>query len=284
MPNGGGKDKLEGTFDNRATVGELRFLAAAFDATVEPRYQKAFFEGVDHILEAQYPNGGWPQFYPLSRGYHRHITFNDGTMVGLMNFLREMAAGNTPFGFVDEKRRNEAKAAVSRGTLCLLKTQIKQDGKLTAWCAQHDEKTLEPAWARAYEPPSLSGSESVGIVRFLLSVDEPSAETIAAVEGAVEWFEKVAIQGVRVEEIRDEQGQRDKRVVADPSARPLWARFYELGSNRPIFLDRDSVVRYSLAEIGRERRGGYAWYGNWAENLVKREYPAWRAKHNLPPR
>jgi PelA/Pel-15E family pectate lyase len=283
-PYEGDKDKLQGTFDNRATIGELRFLGAAFEATGVPRYQKAVINAVDHILEAQYPNGGWPQFFPLSRGYHRHITFNDGTMIGLMSFLREVAEREPPFSFIDEKRCDAAKAALARGIDCILKAQIKQNRKLTVWCAQHDEQTLAPAWGRAYEPPSLSGSESVGIVRFLMSVQEPSREIVAAVEGAVQWFESIVIQGIRVEEVRDERGKRDRRVVTDPNAGPLWARFYELDSNRPIFLDRDSVVRYSLAKIGQERRGGYAWYGDWAEKLIKTEYPAWRAKHNLPNR
>ncbi len=56
-----GKSKdIDGTFDNGATTGELRFLARAFRATDEPRYKRAFLKGLDHILEAQYPTGGWP--------------------------------------------------------------------------------------------------------------------------------------------------------------------------------------------------------------------------------
>ena len=278
------KDNLEGTFDNGATTGELRFLALAFRATNESRYREAVLKGFHHILEAQYPNGGWPQFFPLSPGYHRHITFNDGAMVGVMTLLRAIAEGEPPLDFVDQERRAKAEAAVSRGLDCLLKTQVKQNGKLTVWCAQYDEKTLAPAWARAYEPPSLSGAESVGIVRFLMYVNKPTPEMIAAVEAAVEWFKSVAIYGMRCEQFTDVQGRKDRRIIADPEAGPLWARFYELGSNRPIFLDRDSVVRYSLAEIGQERRGGYAWYGEWADKLVAEDYPKWRVKHNLPNR
>jgi PelA/Pel-15E family pectate lyase len=282
QPYRGDKDKLEGTFDNEATTGELRFLASAFRATKEPRYREAFLKGLDHILEAQYPNGGWPQFYPPGPDYPRHITFNDGAMIGLMTLLGEIARGEPPCDFVDLERRDQAEAALARGIDCILKTQIRQHGKLAVWCAQHDEKSLAPAWARAYEPPSLSGAESVGIVRFLMSVEEPTAEIIAAIEGAVEWFKSVAIYGIRVEGFIDAQGRRDRRFVADPKAGPLWARFYELGSNRPIFLDRDSVVRYSLAEIGQERRGGYAWYGSWADELLAKDYPEWRSKHKLP--
>ena len=119
---------------------------------------------------------------------------------------------------------------MERGVDCVLRTQVQRDGQLTAWCAQHDEKTLAPAWARKYEPPSLSGHESAGIVRFLMEIERPTPAVIAAVEGAVAWFKAVAIHGVSVETFTDAEGRRDRRIVADPSAEPLWARFYELGT------------------------------------------------------
>ena len=129
---------------------------------------------MDYLLAAQYPNGGWPQFFPLRDGYYSRITYNDNAMVNVLTVLRDAAAGKPPYAFVDEARRVKARAAVSRGIDIILRTQLKQDGKLTAWCSQYDEKALAPAWARAYEPPSLSGSESVGIVRFLMEIEQPT--------------------------------------------------------------------------------------------------------------
>ena len=280
-PFDGKSEDLHATFDNSATTGELRFLARAFRATNEPRYQQAFLKGLSHILEAQYPNGGWPQYYPLSKNYHRHITFNDNAMVRILELLRDVSE-SPDYRFLKTEGRTKAEAAVIKGIDCILRTQIKQNGKRTAWCAQHDEKTLAPAWARSYEPPSLSGAESVGVVRFLMSLEEPTPEIIAAVEGAVEWFRSVAIHGMRLDKFTNAEGQDDRRIVADPDAGLLWARFYELGSNRPIFLDRDSVVRYAFSEIGQERRTGYAYYGNWAARLLTEEYPRWKEKHKFP--
>ena len=280
-PFDGNVDDLHGTFDNSATIGELRFLARAFRATNALRYREAFLKGFSHILEAQYPNGGWPQYYPLSKNYHRHITFNDNAMVRILELLRDVSE-SSDYAFLEMEYRTEAKAAVSKGIDCILRTQIKQDGKLAAWCAQHDEKTLAPAWARSYEPPSISGAESVGVVRFLMSVEEPTPEIIAAIKGAAEWFKGATIRGIRLETFTDAEGQQDKRVVSDPDAGPIWARFYELGSNRPIFLDRDSVVRYAFSELGQERRNGYAYYGSWAQRFLTDAYPRWKEKHNLP--
>ena len=278
-PFDGNSEDLHATFDNGATVDELRFLARAFRATNALRYKQAFLKGLSHILKAQYPNGGWPQHYPLSKGYSRHITYNDNVMSRILGLLRDISE-SSDYQFLKTEDRAKVAAAVTKGIDCILRTQIRQDGKLTAWCAQHDEKTLEPTWARSYEPPSLSGAESVGVVRFLMSIEEPTPEIINAVEGAVAWFRSVAIYGMRLEEFTDKNGKSDKRIVKDPDAGPLWARFYEINTNRPIFLDRDSVVRYSFSEIGQERRTGYAYYGKWAANLLTDEYRRWRVDNN----
>jgi len=263
-------DLTASTIDNNGTTLPMQFLALMVRETGEPRYRSAFERGIDYLLAAQYPNGGWPQFFPLREGYYSRITYNDNAMVNVLTVLRDAAAGKPPYAFVDQARRVKARAAVSRGVDIILRTQVRQDGKLTAWCAQHDEHTLAPAWARAYEPPSLSGSESVGIVRFLMDIEHPPPEVSAAIDGAVAWLRSVAIHGVRLEEFTGVDGRKDRRLVSDPTAAPLWARFYELGTNRPIFLGRDSVVRYAYNEIEYERRNGYAYYGTWPASLLAR--------------
>jgi PelA/Pel-15E family pectate lyase len=275
-PNGPAAANVANTIDNDATTLPMEFLARVIHAG-GVRYKPAFDRGLDYLLAAQYENGGWPQFYPLRGGYYDHVTFNDDAMIRVMTLLRGVVRGEAPYDFVDARRRARAAAAVERGLALILRTQIRQGGVLTAWCAQYDSATLEPAWARAYEPPSLSGAESVAIVRYLMSIEDPSPEVIAAVDGAVAWLRAAAITGVRVESFSDADGRPDRRVVADANAPPIWARFYELGSNRPIFLGRDSVVRYEFGQIERERRAGYNYYGDWARTVFE-DYPAWRAR------
>ena len=272
------------SLDNDATTLPMAFLARMAHATGESKYRNSFLRGVDYLLAAQYPNGGWPQFWPLRKGYYSRITYNDGAMIRALTILHDVAGGQPPYDFIDAPRRKKVAGAVARGIDCILKTQIKQDGKLTAWCAQHDEKTLEPAWARSYEPPSLSGGESVGIVRFLMSIEEPTPEIITAIEGTVAWFRSVTMRGVRIESIRRNDGRTERRLILDSDAPPLWARFYELKTNRPLYLDRDSVFRYDFNKISYERRSGYRYHGTWAASLLKSEYPAWRQKHKLPLR
>jgi PelA/Pel-15E family pectate lyase len=252
------------TIDNGATYTQLEALANAHVATGDARYAAAFRRGFEYLLKAQYPNGGWPQFYPLRNGYWDHITYNDDAMIGVMRLLR----ADYPFLTPDERAR--AAKAVEKGIDVILKTQIVQNGKLTAWCAQHDERTLAPAKARSYELPSLSGSESVGIVEFLMGIEKPSPEIVRAIEGAVSWFESVKITGIRVV-----QRDGDRVVVDDPAAPPLWARFYELGTNRPFFCGRDGVVKYKLSEIESERRNHYNWYTDRPARLLRESYPKW---------
>jgi len=167
---------------------------------------------------------------------------------------------------------------VARGIDCILKTQIRQNGQLTGWCAQHHEVTLEPVWARAYEPPSLSGGETVGIISFLMSIENPTPEVTAAIEGAVTWLKAVEIKGVRLEGARRGDGRMERQLIKDPNSTGVWARFYELNTNRPLYLDRDSKFRYDFSEIGYERRSGYDYHGTWAASLLAQDHPAWRAR------
>jgi PelA/Pel-15E family pectate lyase len=263
-----GKQKKTGTFDNGSTTDELRFLARAFEVTADPANRAAFLKGYDHVLEAQFPNGGWPQYFPLSKQYHRHITFNDNSMTRILEFLRDVTTSKR-YDFIGAERRAAGSKAFDAGISCILKCQVVRNGKPTVWCAQHDEITLKPAMARSYELESLSGSESAGILRFLMSIEKPSPEIIAAVRAGVEWFAQSKVDGIRIEKIK---GVRT--AVTDPKATPLWARFYDIETNRPFFCDRDGVKKWNYNEIGKERRNGYAWYGNWGESVAK-AYAKW---------
>ena len=252
------KKDTDSTIDNGATFTQLSYLARVYTAAHQERHRDSFLKGLDYLLKAQYPNGGWPQFYPDLSGYYKHITFNDDAMMGVMKLLRDIAAAKQPYAFVDEARRGAAAKAVEKGIDVILKTQVIVNGERTVWCAQHDEVTLAPAPARKYEVVSLSGGESVEIVRFLMSIKNPSPAIVEAIESAIKWFVKSQLK--------------------DPEGKPIWARFYEIGTNRPIFVGRDGVVKYDVNQIEEERRTGYAWYKDAAAKLLNTDYPAWQKK------
>lgn len=271
-PFTGDRRALQGTFDNGATVHEIRFLARVHRFSGDAALAAAVQRAVDHLLAAQYPNGGWPQHYPPGHGYARYITFNDGVMVNLMELVRAVAH-DADFAFLEAGHRERAAAAFARGLECILRCQVRVDGRLTVWAAQHDEVTLAPRPARAFEPAALAAAESAGVLRLLLSLPEPTPEVCVAIRAGAAWFESARRTGLR-QVARD----GDKWIEPDPDAPPLWARFYEPETLRPVFAGRDGVVKYALAEIERERRAGYAWYGDWGL-AVAHAFARWSATH-----
>jgi PelA/Pel-15E family pectate lyase len=276
QPYVGARTKLQPTFDNKGTVDELRFMARMVNATKAEAYRKSFDRGLAYVLKAQYANGGWPQFFPLRKGYYDRITFNDGAMVRVLEFVREVGRDDR-YAFLDDKNRAAYRQAFDRGIACILKCQIVVDGQPTVWCAQHDERTFAPAKARSYELPSFSGSESVGILRLLMSLENPSAEIRASIEGAVAWFDAHRIKGQRLETTQTLVG-KDLLMVPDSKAPDLWARFYDLKTGAPYVCDRDGIPKAKLADIGHERRNGYSWFGEYARDLLAKDYPAWKKK------
>jgi len=274
------KPETDSNIDNGATYTQMAYLARVYQGAKLDRYKVAFLKGLDYLLEAQQSNGGWPQYYPLRKGYYTHITFNDGAMIGVMKLLRDVAQKKSGYGFVDDNRRSRSEKAVALGIELILKTQVVVDGKLTVWGAQHDEVTLAPAAARAFEPASLTGGESVGIVQFLMGINQPDERVTRSIESAIAWFEKSKLTGIKWEEKPDPSKSRgyDRVVVKDPGAGPLWARFYEIKTNRPIFIGRDSRIKYDVMEIEEERRNGYSWYVDAPAKLLEKDYPAWQKK------
>jgi PelA/Pel-15E family pectate lyase len=271
----------DATIDNDATTREIRYLAGAFNTTRNPAYKAAAEKGVRYLLQMQYPNGGFPQFYPDLSSYRHLITYNDNAMVRALQVLRDVSRRTHGLEVLDASLVAPATQAVDRGISCILQTQYVQRGKRTAWCAQHDEKTLLPAKARAFELPALSGMETVGIVQFLLDTDNPTPAIRQAVDAAVAWLQAVQLTGYTTKEVPDPKLPKGfDRVIVPQAGSVIWARFYDLSTNQPIYVGRDSQPRATLAEIEYERRTGYAYAGTWPEKLLSRDYPRWQQKWN----
>ena len=272
------KGRNDAIFDNGATTTEMKFLARIYNKTKTEAYKSAFIRGLNFITGAQYANGGWPMFYPLRKGYYTHITFNDNAIVNILEMLRDIFNHKQLFTFVtDDEIIAQAKRSFTDGIGCILKTQIIVRGKPTVWCAQHDENNFLPAKARSYELPSFSGGESVGIVNLLMSIPNPSPEIIASVQGAIEWFDTHRLKNTRWAEFVNTEGQKDRKIVTDPDAGDMWARFYDLDTELPFVCDRDGIKKKTIEEIGYERRNGYGWYTDEPQRVIEK-FSAWKAK------
>lgn len=279
------KAEINTTFDNGNTYTQIAALAIAYQVTHVEKYKTGCLKGLEFILKAQYANGGWPQYYPIEKNnYSSHITYNDGAMLGIMQLLKDILDRQPQYDFIDNKMLVKLETSYNKGLDCIFKTQINDNNALTAWCQQYDEVTLQPAWARKFEPPSICNKESADIVLFLMSIDHPTVKITDAVQGAVTWFKQSIISNTRVKTIPASRMQTpyrtsltDRIVFTDSTAPAIWTRYYELKTHRPMFCNRDSKVVYSLAEVKRERRDGYGWY-TYSPQQVLDAYPEWQKK------
>ena len=258
-------DWAHSTVDNDATTSQIRILLRVYKKTGQQKYFDCAMRGVECLFKMQYSNGGYMQVLNTPGTYHAHITLNDGAYVHILNIMKEMSTKSGDFTAVSDSYAQRAKQSMEAAIDCLLKMQISVNGVKTAWCQQHDENTLAPAQARAYELPSVCTSESAGVITFLYKYAQETGrgDVAAAVNAAIEWFKKAALYNIEWVSQGD-----DKVVVQKQGAGPIWARFYDINRQVPLFSDRDSSVHYNVAEISQERRTGYAWYGNWGKDVI----------------
>ncbi|HVF40942.1 MAG TPA: pectate lyase [Gemmatimonadaceae bacterium] len=258
------------TFDNGSTTTQMHFLAMRDSAVPDPRYKEAYLRGFRYLLAAQFPNGCWPQVWPLDGGYHDAATFNDDVTTNILTTLQEIATGNP--SFMSSSDRSLAASAVQRGIECVLDSQLRVNGVATAWGQQHDPLTLVPIGARSYELVSLTAQESANLMRFLIKQPQQSPRLVTAIHAAAAWLKSTAIMGYTYDFAT---GRHDA-----PGKGPLWARMYEIGTNRPIFSDRNGVKLYDWNDL-KDRRLGYAWY-TYSPVLALRQYENWARKNPLP--
>ncbi len=263
-----------GTLDNNATSTELRYLGlviAQAPGHEGDAYRASFLKGLDYLFHAQYPNGGWPQVWPLEGGYHDAITYNDNAVSLAAELMSDVADGK--YSFVPDAVRQNAGASAQAAITCILDTQIQIGGQPTLWGQQHDPLTLKPVAARNFEPAELSSEESADLLVYLMSLPHPSARIVAAVKGGIAYLQKAELHDIAWQ--RTDHG-RD--VVASPGAPALWARYYSISTGKPVFGDRDKSVHDAVSELTLERRNGYAWY-NTAPQKALDTYASWVKGH-----
>jgi PelA/Pel-15E family pectate lyase len=297
-----------GTLDNDCTTTQLRFLAKVITAVGPNRsgsYRAGFLRGVEYLFNAQYPNGGWPQVWPLEGGYHDAITFNDDAVTQAIEVLQGVVEGKGMYSFTSQELRERAAPRVAKGYAAILACQIHANGHRTVWCQQHDALTLAPTSARNFEPAVQCGDESSNVVEFLMTVPNPSPEIVASVNAAAAWFKKTAIYGQVWSRGRGGFGggrppganppaaagadaprpprpaPTGTRLVPTPGAGPIWARYYDLGSDLPVFGDRDKTMHDKVEELSLERQRGYSWFNNGPQKMLE-TYATWSAAHPGP--
>ena len=259
------------TIDNDATIQEMRLLAVRYketsNATYKSAFQSSFNKAVNFLLTMQRSTGGLPQVWPKRGNYSDHITLNDNAMVRAMVAMMDIANGTSPFDsdIIDNDTRSKMQAALEKAIDYLIRAQIVNNGTPTVWCAQHDTANYAPRPARAYELESKSGSESAGVVWFLMNWSKQTPAVQNAVKSAINWYKKTKVTGLYFNMNAGTFEQKDGNV--------LWYRFYEVNSDEYFFCDRDgaSTKTQDFTQISEERRTGYQWAGNYGTALLSAE-------------
>ncbi len=212
------------TFDDRVSADAARFLLRIYLEKKDPTYKVALEKVIDFILESQYPEGGWPQRYPLKYDfikngkpdYSSFFTFNDDVIWDNIHFLVQCYQNLSKEDYAD---------AITRGMDFYLLTQHSSGG----WAQQYD-MDLNPAGARSYEPrallPSTTHKNAMLLIRFYeLTGDQ---KYLNAIPEAIEWLELT-----RLPEGSSEGGRYTHPTFVDPE------------KNKPLYVHRKGAnVKY----------------------------------------
>ncbi|MFN4025736.1 MAG: pectate lyase [Hyphomonas sp.] len=281
------KSDPRGSFDNRNVYTQIEYLMGAHARLSDARYLEAASRGFGYLLRHQFPDcGGWPHSVPAGADYQGRITIADEVFSGPLTFLRAIAEARPPLDGFNAGMQARAAEALAHGEACLLRLQVRQNGRLTGWAGQYDPETLTPKGGRSFELPAIVSEETVEILRYLMSIETPSPEVIESINAAAAWLSASQLKGWRLETVKLDQAASytfhkadfDRRLVADAGAPPLWARFYDLEDNSVVLANRDGVRAASYDQIHPERRTGYSWYGTWPADLLETEYPRWHCR------
>ena len=221
-----GKRRNYSVFDDNNTQSALRFIMAVQKTTGDEKYLSAVKYGLDLMLKSQFDNGAWPQVYPLpSKGYSRWYTFNDNA---INDCIKVMLDAYHIYG-----NQEYLESAMLAGDF-IIASQIPEPQ--AGWAQQYDHD-MKPAPARWFEPAAVCGAVTARNMRTLIDLylETGREKYLEPMPAAIEWLEKSKM----------EDGK--------------WARFYELGTNKPIYVNMNREVVYEFVNI----RSGYSWMGDY---------------------
>jgi PelA/Pel-15E family pectate lyase len=215
---------------------------------------------LDSLVKAQYPNGAWPQrfsrfpdpsAFPVERAsypdswartwpgsnYFEHYTFNDNSIVDAIDAMLEAAR------IYDEPRY---RASAEKGGAFILLAQMPEPQP--GWAQQYD-RDMHPAWARQFEPPSITGGESQSIMRALLLLyrETGNRKYLDPLPRALAYYQRSLLPGA------DHPSEIRRRAC--PGRTPCAARFYELKTNRPLYITKGT--RVTALDQGARNVDGY---------------------------
>jgi hypothetical protein len=236
--------------DDNTTQANIRLLMRV-DRELnfkDPKIHEAALFALDMLLKSQYPNGAWPQrfnrlpdmsghtvkraSYPESWPrtwpgdvYQGHYTFNDNSIADNIDTLLEAHR-------IYNDRRYLA-AAEKGGDFCIL---AQMPDPQPGWAQQYD-RDMHPAWARRFEPPSVTGGESQSVMKILLVLyrETGNKKYLEPLPRALAYYRKSLLPPVT-------GTPSEIRRRACPGNTPCLARYFELKTNRPLYITKGTRI------------------------------------------
>ncbi len=268
--NGQGRGKNNSSLDDGQTQSALQFLIHVDQALGfrDVAIHEAAITGLDALLSAQYPNGGFPQVWtgpvkpqPILRASYPDVdwrtegrvknywdmyTLNDNVTGYVAGVLIDAARVYEDDRYLDSLRR-------LGDFLILAQMPDPQPG----WAQQYSYE-MKPIWARKFEPPAVSGDETQEVIDTLMlisrSLDDP--KFLQPIPRAVAWLKQ--------------------SLLADGQL----ARYYELRSNRPLYMSRRGD-KYELTYDDSNLPDHYGWKTPNRLAEIDRQYAIVRARKPL---
>jgi hypothetical protein len=225
----------EVSFDDDQTQSAIRFLMAIDQVVEDPEIRNAVDRSLAMMLRAQMNHGGWPHKYPKRNDYHDFATYNDR---GIANCLAVMIDAHRHYG------KDAYKASIDRTGWFILLSQLPppQPG----WAQQYNDY-LQPAWARAFEPPAVCPQVTVQNLQVLMDLHQLTGKDryLEPIPDALSWVDACRL----------------------PNG--LWPRFVEIGTGKPLYYDRGRIRVDSMEDLSLERRTGYGYETDLSKAIAR---------------
>ncbi len=202
------------TYDDNVTAGAALYLLRFYRTTLEAAYRAPVLKALEFVLQSQYPNGAWPQRYPLRYEFAHHgfpdytayYTLNDGVHANNVHLLVEAYETLGDQRYLD---------AAQRAADVLLALQG-PEGE-AGWAEQHGYD-MRPVAARTHEPAGYVIRESRDAIRVLehFYLRTGDRRYLDAVRRCLAWFERV-----------------NREAIAQQYPIP---RYWEPGTNKPLYV------------------------------------------------
>lgn len=264
----------DASFRHHNIFPQVFYLSHVYLQTGDVRYRNAARKAIRLILASQVYNGGWTLQASASVGDEQGLVIDTGATLDALSFLRKVAAGEMPYGYISFDMRRQAAEAVRKGDQLLLRLQQAHNSRLSVWASAYSLDSSLPVAAEDELIAALNVPLSVRLAQYFMAVKRPPAELVRSINGAVSWLQNNSLHSWLQRQQQSARGPsnpltlpKSEEYLADT---PIWAQRYNITDSSPLRASFSSSVRTSWFAQPQAT-------GVWPQTLLQSEYPQWRS-------